>query len=261
MIHFLFTNFYVTLQNYKDHSQDQTILNLIKHLINFNVDQLLHLRKSSSSRKEKFKFKEEIKEDIKSRKGKFLSNVLDSNDEEIESDDDSDHEVGEFYNDYLDKKKRKRKNTNKFSEGMCTKDKNQKTFDFSSSSDEEEYESDEDLINEIINQNENSDYSQDDKDDDFLKVKSKKNEISKYITLYAPQNLINYFNSVNEFKLFDDVLNLISNKSIDLYIMIISSLSKNKTQALESIRKYKKILPESGKEAPKFRKVVKIKRK
>ena len=43
--------------------------------------------------------------------------------------------------------------------------------------------------------------------------------------------------------------------------MIISSLSKNKTQALESIRKYKKILPESNKETPKFRKVVKIKRK
>jgi len=259
MINFLFTNYFNTIQNYKDYSQDQTILNLIKHLINFNIDQLLHLRKSTSSKKEKFKFKEEIKDDIKNRKGKILSNILDSK-EEIESDESSGQEVGEFYNDYLDKKKRTRKANDKFSDGKALNNK-KKSFDFSSSSNEDEIESDEDLINQILNQDDNSDLSQDDKDDEFLKVKSKKQELSKYINLYASQNILNYFNSVNEFKLFDDVLNIISNQSIDIYIMIISSLSKNKTQALESIRKYKKILPESNKETPKFRKVIKIKRK
>lgn len=88
---------------------------------------------------------------------------------------------------------------------------------------------------------------------------------------FAPINLKTYLANLNDFKLFDETLTYIHNKSLEIYNHLLSSLTKNKLQTLNLLKNFQKIKLTNNKDKSnnisvqndsiKFRKIIKIKRK
>jgi hypothetical protein len=237
MIMFLFTQFYNIVKNYSDDFEDKSIINTIKHLINFNISQLQNLRIKSSNHAKS----EKIYSEFQNKKGKLSQNlklgmnINESEEYSEQEEEDENSDICDFHNKFIEKHKRNRIKSN-----------------YESSSHDED-----NLIDKIGISDEVSEFS-DEKDDEFLKVVRPKKELSILIHKFAPQNFHLEFSTTNEYKLFDDVLQYMSATNVDVYLHLISTLTKSKQNTLDSLRKFKKILTD---ESARFRKIVKIKRK
>lgn len=227
------------------HYADNTILNLIKHLLNYNIDGLVILGKVSRKVKESNEFKNDFCENVKNKKGKLFENLFNDNDKKRKKSDSSEYSE---YSDFSDEVKYA--DIENFNKKINSGESNELKDNYV---DENEYNSD-DIIRDILADN------SDDKDDEFLKVKTHKNEISKYLENFGNFDLNLYLKNINEFKLFDETLNYIFSHNPEVYTMLISSLPKAKAAAIGSLRKFQKLML-NYETKPNFRKILKIKRK
>jgi len=281
MIVLLVTQNQQILTNFNDSYKDNTIVNYIKHLINFNIDNLLFLKKEAGNISHQKK-----REIHKSDSGNNLyTDNLITNELNIEDENNFKNKLKKENLKSLIKegsKNRKkienlhmhslRKNRGK---KINQRQKNIKEFEFELdeiSQDNSDYEDfadsslsnygdNEDLVDEIPNVEEEEFVDEnDDRDEEFLKVKnSHKNEILSFIENFSPISFKNIIRNVNEFKIFDSVLNFVQQLNPLFYSHILSSFTKTKLKLLESIRHFQKISDVEG--CMNFRKIVKIKRK
>jgi hypothetical protein len=269
------------LTNFNDLYKDNTIVNYIKHLINFNIDHLLFLKKEAGNISHQ---KKREMHQSESGNNLYTDNLL-TNELNIDDENNFKNKLKKENLKSLIKEgsKNRKKNENLHMHSLREnrekkiqpRQKKIKDFEFEldeisqDNSDEEDvadsslsnYGDDEDFVDEILNvEDEELVDENDDRDEDFLKVKNlHKNEIHSFIENFSPIGFKNIFRNVNEFKIFDSVLNFVQQLNPLFYSHILSSFTKTKLKVLESIRHFQKISDVEG--CMNFRKIVKIKRK
>ena len=106
------------------------------------------------------------------------------------------------------------------------------------------------------------DNSNDDKDDEFIKIKKGQFNFNKYYKSFANESLKEYLKNINEFQMFNIMLKDIELTNKDLYILILKKFDNDSVNLIQTFREYKKIVfNNNGKNNYLYRKIIKLKKK
>ena len=101
----------------------------------------------------------------------------------------------------------------------------------------------------------------DDKDDEFIKIKKGQFNFNKYYKSFANESLKEYLKNINEFQMFNIMLKDIELSNKDLYILILKKFDNESINLIQTFREYKKIVfTNNGKNNYLYRKIIKLKK-